>query len=108
MSLHLNQQCQRADALRPPVRLVPGIGCTDQEEARNERETLIEGRVRCCGAPYMCGAQSRQPGFCNYVARTFQPARRAEAPLAYAVGSVQRLRFKRDKPLFYAAFSSSD
>src|SRR5690348_7890481 len=35
MSLHLNQQCQRADASPPPVRLVPGIGCTDQEEARN-------------------------------------------------------------------------
>jgi len=27
--------------------LVPGIGCTDQEEARNERETFVEGRVRC-------------------------------------------------------------
>src|SRR5258708_21922958 len=29
MSLHLNQQCQRADAHPLPVRLVPGIGCSD-------------------------------------------------------------------------------
>ena len=46
MSLHLNRQCQRADAHPPPVRLVPGIGYTDQEEARNERETPRGGRVR--------------------------------------------------------------
>jgi hypothetical protein len=29
MSLHLNRQCQRADTHPPPVRFVPGIGCTD-------------------------------------------------------------------------------
>jgi len=46
MSLHLNQQCQRADTLPRPVRVVPGIGYTDQEEARNERETSVGGRVR--------------------------------------------------------------
>src|SRR6476661_3765946 len=63
MSLHLNQQCQRADALPLPVRLVPGIGCTDQEEARNERRPLEGGRVRRCEAPYMGEAPSRQPGF---------------------------------------------
>src|SRR3982751_4993319 len=51
MSLHLNRQCQRADALPPPVRFVPGIGCTDQEEARNERRPvsrprpLLEGHI---------------------------------------------------------------
>jgi len=32
--------------------MVPGIGCTDQEEARNERETSLQGRVRCWRAIY--------------------------------------------------------
>ncbi len=43
-----NQQCQRADVLPAPVRIVPGIGYTDQEEARNERRPFVEGRVRRC------------------------------------------------------------
>jgi len=77
MSLHLNRQCQRADALPPPVRFVPGIGCTDQEEARNERETLKEGRVRLLEGAYMCGPPPRQPAFlqfdCSWLTRLLRP-----------------------------------
>ena len=82
MSLHLNRQCQRADALPPPVRLVPGIGCTDQEEARNERRPLEGGRVRRCEAPYMGEPRSRQPGICNFVAARLAQLGTAEAALA--------------------------
>ena len=70
---------RRASSL--PVRVVPGIGCTDQEEARNERETLVEGRVRCCGAPYMGGAQSRQPGILQLCCIRFSARSNAEAPV---------------------------
>ena len=82
MSLHLNRQCQRADALPPPVRLVPGIGCTDQEEARNERRPLEGGRVRRCEAPYMGEPRSRQPGILQLCCSPPGAARTAEAALA--------------------------
>ena len=66
MSLHLNRQCQRADALPPPVRLVPGIGCTDQEEARNGGESRRDRR-RLLEAPYMGGSPARQRPFANFL-----------------------------------------
>src|ERR1043165_5812219 len=68
MSLHLNQQCQRADAHPPPVRLVPGIGYTDQEEARNERETSLRGRVRLLEGHICVALRPVNPGFYNIVA----------------------------------------
>src|SRR3954468_20760973 len=96
MSPHHTQQCQRADVLPPPVRFVPGIGCTDQEEARNERETSTGSRVRCCGAPYMGEPPSRQPGFCNNVADR-RPARsgRRYASFAATLNSEKAYDFKK-------------
>src|SRR5436305_12144928 len=106
MSLHLNRQCQRADALPPPVRLVPGIGCTDQEEARNERETSQGSRVRCCGAPYMCGLHSRQPGFLQLCCSPTLVSSETARPRRMILGSVPCCRFKTPKCLFLRAFSA--
>ena len=40
MSLHLNRQCQRADALSPPVRLVPGVGRPTKRGAKRRRSEV--------------------------------------------------------------------
>ena len=66
MSLHLNRQCQRADASLPPVRLVPGIGCTDQEEARNGGRPKKD-RTAAAGVPYMGRSPVRQPALLQFL-----------------------------------------
>ena len=85
MSLHLNQQCQRADALPLPVRFVPGIGYADQEEARNERETFMEGRVRLLEGHIWAPFRAVNRVFCNYVAPAFRRRGKVVLPLAYTL-----------------------
>ena len=84
MSLHLNQQCQRADALPPPVRMVPGIGCTDQEETRNERRPL-RGRVRCWRR-HIWVAPGVNRVFCNIVALAGPAVSRVRADASFKIG----------------------
>jgi hypothetical protein len=81
MSLHLNRQCQRADAHPPPVRLVPGIGYTDQEEARNERETPKGGRVRLLEAHIWMSPSRVNRLFATFVAA----CRRRRAERRYGI-----------------------
>src|SRR3954470_16435475 len=106
MSLHLNQQCQRADAHPPPVRLVPGIGYTDQEEARNERRPVARPRP-LLEPPYMDGADGRQPAFCNIAAacRRHRSARRVPPRLRAQLEMGSSAEFSSLKALKMLALS---
>ena len=82
MSLHLNRQCQRADALPPPVRLVPGIGLYRPRRGAKRTRDLLRGRVRLLEAAYMCGLPMRQPAFLqNCCNRPLPPLRTPFRPL---------------------------
>jgi len=58
MSLHLNRQCQRADAHPPPVRLFRA----SVVPTKKRRETVADplGAVAVAGGAYMCGPRMRQ------------------------------------------------
>ena len=106
MSLHLNRQCQRADAHPPPVRLVPGIGCTDQEEARTNTKPQ-GGRVRLLRAHIWVAPRCVNRLFCNIVAvcRMMRLGTPSPAPLAWTLdgaseGSVQGIKPFRSRGVF--------
>ena len=105
MSLHLNRQCQRADAHPPPVRLVPGIGCTDQEEARKRRRPRL-GPPPFAGGPYMCEPPMRQRLFAILLHGPFC-ARSRPARAAPGVRSIwdRGAGYSRSWPLKPAHFS---
>ena len=66
MSLHLNRQCQRADASLPPVRLVPGVGMPTKRDTNTV--AVREGRRRCCEGAYMEGASGPSTAFFEKIA----------------------------------------
>jgi hypothetical protein len=80
MSLHLNQQCQRADALPPPVRLVPGIGYAD-ERRRETNADLSKKAASAAVRRHICvGPNAVNRVFCIYVATRLSPARGSLRP----------------------------
>ena len=70
------------------------------EKARNERETLVEGRVRLLEAHICTGLAAVNRVFCNFVAvgRLTGPRRR-ETPPAQLQDNAQELDFKLGKLL---------
>src|SRR5690348_2499352 len=94
MSLHLNQQCQRADAHSPPVRLFRASVMPTRECAKRTRDLVTRPRPLAGGA-YMCGFRMRQPAFCNCVAvcRLTRSDCRSAA-LAYVLNRISTLGVK--------------
>jgi hypothetical protein len=68
MSLHLNRQCQRADAYLPPVRLVPGSVVPTKK--RRETATSLDKAASACWRRHIWVAlQLVNVLFCKFLAR---------------------------------------
>ena len=108
MSLHLNRQCQRADAYLPPVRLVPGSVVPTKK--RRETATSLDKAASACWRRHIWVAlQLVNVLFCKFLARppfgslNLAKLRRADPkePLVscYDLDSSSDTRFKARKSL---------
>src|SRR6185312_1823491 len=95
MSLHLNRQCQRADAHPPPVRLFRASVNRPRRGAKRTRDLVKRPRPLAGGA-YMCRSWNRQPTFCNFVAVRRRAVFGAPLlPLVFLRDNARRQLFKR-------------
>jgi hypothetical protein len=87
-----------------PGSIVPGIGCTDQEEARNERRPFNQGRVRRCEGHICVDPEAVNRVFCTYFATGLRLARETVRFPRLSVDKDENRHFKASKLLFLKSF----